>query len=341
MKYFDRFTLPDFSKLSSILTIIVFTELFAVLISLLTYRDDYLANLGAISIYLNWIVLLMVLILRVLRNTLNKQTGFIPVLGSIACCYFAFILVEISSQYITNKFSFEEFDSNQFLVFSAIALISICIVLRLFAVLALMEERNKSEMSLKVHALQSRIKPHFLFNSLNTISELVVTAPSHAEQAIGSLAMLFRAGLENEQRFYSLGREILLCERYIELEGWRLGERLIVDWNIDIENVDDVRVPKLIVQPLIENAVVHGVQENGNVRISIDIKESKRDVSIVVKNAKSDNQTSNEGHGIAIDNIRERLFVIYDTEQTFKVRENKSEYRVLMRFAKQFINDVG
>lgn len=340
MNYFGGFTLPDLSKISSILTVIVFTEIFAIIVSLLTYRDDFLANLGVISIYLIWIVLLALLLLNLLRTKLNRQSGFVTILGSIACCYLAFVVVELSSQYTLGKLNRHDFDSSRFLVFSIIALISICIVLRLFSVLVLMEARNKSEMSSKMHALQSRIKPHFLFNSLNTISELVMTAPHQAEQAIGSLATLFRASLENEQRFYNLSREISLCERYLELERWRLGERLHVDWEVELSQPDQVQVPKLIIQPLIENAVVHGMQEDGSVSINIDIKESEHHVSIVVRNVKGENQTEKEGHGIAVDNIRERLFVIFDAEHTFRVRDNDNEYRVLMRFAKKFVNDM-
>ena len=340
MKNFGNFVVPDICKNSSILTIIVFTQLIAICICLVPNKTEFLFRLGLVSIYLHWIVLLSTALLCLLKNRLNKKNSFKTVLGAIVCCYLPFLFIETASQYIDNKFSFSSFDVNRFFAFSIITLICTGIALRLFAVLALMEERNKSEMSLKMQALQSRIKPHFLFNSLNTISELIVTEPKHAEEAVGSLSMLFRASLENDNGFHKINNEVVLCKRYLELEHWRMGNRLSVDWKIEIKKPDDIQVPKLIIQPLIENAVLHGVQENGNVNIKVDIKESKQHISIMVENINGIPQKINSGNGIAIENIRERLFVLFDDQQTFRVRESSNTYRVYMRFAKKFINDI-
>ena len=126
----------------------------------------------------------------------------------------------------------------------------------------------------------------------------------------------------------------------MELETWRLAERLSIDWQVDVANQRSCELPKLILQPLIENAIVHGVMPNGRIRIKVDIRETKKDVSILVENAKrSDhsNKSQSKGNGIALDNIRERLFVLYDDQQSFRISDGNDRYKVIMRLPKRVL----
>ena len=98
--------------------------------------------------------------------------------------------------------------------------------------------------------------------------------------------MLFRAGLESDKKFHSLASELNFCKRYIELERWRLEERLKVVWQIELPELNNYQTPKLLLQPLIENAILHGQNSQGNVSITVDVRESKKDLSIVIENTK-------------------------------------------------------
>jgi two-component system sensor histidine kinase AlgZ len=201
-----------------------------------------------------------------------------------------------------------------------------------------LEWRHKVEAQARLQALQSRIRPHFLFNSLNTISELTATEPEQAEQAIASLSSLFRASLDEAKNMHTLDSEIHLCERYLELERWRLADKLEIEWINSIENTRTWQVPKLILQPLLENAVMHGADKYGCVKLTIDLRESKTDLSIKVVNSqgiKDQSNNQNKGNGIALNNIRERLFVLYDDQQAFRIRNDPDKYQVIMRLPKK------
>ena len=320
---------------------VLMTQLLAIVVTILLRQQDFLSRLGAVSLYLQWTVLLSVAILCLLRDKLNRASGLIAISGATLCFFVPFVMTEVFSHYLEGRFSLAVFDWQRFLSFSAVALILTLFVLRLFAITALIEQRNRAEMEMRMQALQSRIRPHFLFNSLNTIAELTATEPRQAEQAIDSLSQLFRAGLESNKRFHSLANELNLCKRYVELERWRLDQRLSIQWSTEIAEPEFHQVPRLILQPLIENAIVHGVRDDGQIVVKIDLRETKRDLSLVIENSRGSAAPFNDGHGIAVDNIRERLFVLYDDQQTFRVRETSDSYSVLMRFPKQTLNQVN
>lgn len=321
--------------------VVLISELSAILVTLLLHRQDFLSNIGMISLYYQWTALLSTATLCLFRDKLNSLVNIQTIIGAAVCCFIPFLITELISQYISYGFSFLALDWSRLISFSIVALIMILLVLRLFSIFSVLEQRNRAEMEMRLQALQSRIRPHFLFNSLNTIAELTATEPKQAEQAISSLSLLFRASLESEKRFHNLQNELNLCERYIQLERWRLDNRLSVNWSVSVADANQHYVPKLILQPLIENAIVHGVQDDGQIKVNIDVRETKYELSIVVENSVGAKQQLNEGHGIAVENIRERLFVLYDDKQIFRVREADDSYSVLMRFPKQSLNDVN
>jgi len=152
--------------------------------------------------------------------------------------------------------------------------------------------------------------------------------------------MLFRASLENQRKRHSLLSELRLCKEYINLEKWRLQSRLSIDWNVSVGDESLWEVPKLILQPLIENAIVHGVQDDGSVSISIDIRETNKHLSLMINNAIGAKSSLHTRNGIALDNIRERLFVLYDDEQVFRIKKSNGDYSVIMRFPKQRQNQA-
>jgi two-component system, LytTR family, sensor histidine kinase AlgZ len=180
----------------------------------------------------------------------------------------------------------------------------------------------------RLQALQARIRPHFLFNSLNAVLSLIRQDPKRAEVVLEDLAELFRVAMGNERELSPLSKEIELCRQYLEIEQLRLGERLRVVWHIDNMPADAL-VPPLLLQPLIENAVYHGIEprvEPGE--IVIDIYVAKQRVHAVLRNPYSPQGTHHSGNKMALNNIRERLQLHFDAEATLDMRVREDIYQV-------------
>jgi two-component system sensor histidine kinase AlgZ len=169
----------------------------------------------------------------------------------------------------------------------------------------------------RLQALQARIRPHFLFNSLNAVLSLIRSEPRQAERTLENLADLFRVLLREERRAVKLSEEIDLCKRYLDIEVLRLGERLQVEWRIDPET-DKVAIPPLILQPLAENAVHHGIEPSPEPGLLlITVARKGRQVEIELVNPRTEGRTQppgRRGNHMALDNVRERLALHYDVE---------------------------
>jgi len=183
-------------------------------------------------------------------------------------------------------------------------------------------------MAARLQALQSRIQPHFLFNTINAVLSLIRTEPKRAEVALEDLADLFRAVMADNRKLVPLGDEVALCKHYLNLETLRLGERLRITWHVD-KMPADALVPPLILQPLIENAVYHGVQasnEPGEVSINIFVRRGV--LHAILSNPIYPQGPSHSGNRMAIDNIRERLALHFDAEAGLSSKASRNTYQV-------------
>lgn len=177
-------------------------------------------------------------------------------------------------------------------------------------------------------ALNARIRPHFLFNSINAVLSLIRQEPRRAEAALESLAELFRAALRDPREFLPLSDEIALGRQYLELERLRLGDRLRVKWEMADVPLD-MSLPPLMLQPLLENAVYHGIEpapDGGEIRIAF--ARQGRELAITVANAKAPGAGHGGGNRIALENIRERLALYYDLEARLEVDDRPEDYQV-------------
>ncbi len=185
----------------------------------------------------------------------------------------------------------------------------------------------------RVQALTARIHPHFLFNSLNAVLSLIRSEPRRAETALEELAELFRALMREHRDLLPLAEEIALCRQYLNLEKLRLGERLNVEWHIT--NVPtDLLVPPLILQPLLENAVYHGIEPSGEAgTIRIRFARKGDELQIDLRNPCSAGYAAQGGKHMALANIRERLALYYDLEAHLSngevtLADGRRQYRV-------------
>jgi len=181
-------------------------------------------------------------------------------------------------------------------------------LLRYFYVLEQWRARVRAEAKARFEALQARIRPHFLFNSMNTIVSLIRSRPAAAERAVEDLSDLFRAALGADSRPNTLGAELELARNYLEIEQLRLGERLHVD--IDVAGLPaELQVPTLLLQPLIENAVYHGVEQlDGGGTISVRGTRAGGEIRIDIRNPRPrEGQRGPGRHGVALANTRSRI----------------------------------
>ena len=189
------------------------------------------------------------------------------------------------------------------------------------------------EAQARVSALQALIRPHFLFNSMNTIASLTRSDPAQAEEAVEDLADLLRANLNATKDRTSLKAELEVAAIYQRIEKLRLGERLRVRWNID-ELPMRALIPSLTIQPLLENAIYHGIEllpDGGEVLV--DGKRSNDELTIEVSNpVAARSETRHKGNKMALSNIRQRFELAYGSRANVSVDETDDRYAVRLNF---------
>jgi two-component system sensor histidine kinase AlgZ len=185
------------------------------------------------------------------------------------------------------------------------------------------------ETTARLQELQARIRPHFLFNSLNSAIALVRDDPAQAESLLEDLSELFRHALMDQGEFVTLSEEVAVARRYLAIEQVRFGDRLRLEWSLD-PRAGSARVPPLILQPLVENAVKHGV-EPSSTGASVKVSTQRRGSVVVVKvtNTVPAGQGP-RGHGVAQDNVRDRLRLLHDVQAQFQTALVDGVYQVRM-----------
>ncbi len=192
-----------------------------------------------------------------------------------------------------------------------------------------------SVLNARIQAMQARIHPHFLFNSLNSVVSLISIDPDKAENMLISLSRLFRASFQ-ELKLVSLEEEIDLCKQYLSIEKMRLGDRLTVEWNIQATPIELKRatIPLLTLQPLLENSIFHGVEkvlQPSTISVLVEILQNQ--VTIVITNPSShDKIKSRTGNGIAIENVEQRLKAYYGPAVKFQVYGGVSLYTTVVSY---------
>lgn len=188
----------------------------------------------------------------------------------------------------------------------------------------------------RLQALQARIRPHFLFNSLNAVLSLIRSEPLRAESALEDLADMFRVLMRDAREMTTMEDEIRLCRQYLSIEKIRLGERLQVRWetvNVSKEMLQRAQMPALLLQPLLENAVHYGVEPAAApAPIQIRISRQIDRVEIVIVNPVHETGETVGGNQMALHNIRERLALLYDVEAQLTTTAARGFFEVRLRF---------
>jgi len=214
----------------------------------------------------------------------------------------------------------------------AISTIISIIALRYFYIQHHWKKEIESSANARAQALQARIRPHFLFNSMNSIASLIRFQPDKAEQVVLDFADLFRASLADTKIAVTFQEELALCRQYLSIEALRLGERLQLVWEVD--NIpDDALIPSFSLQPLLENAIYHGIQPlpaGGTIRITGHF--DGKYIKLCIINPLPDSHFTHQGHHIAQDNIQQRLLAFYGKQAKLSIQKETDWYQVNLIF---------
>jgi two-component system sensor histidine kinase AlgZ len=339
----NAYYLPNFCTSRAALAIVLIVELTALVITLSRFNEEigFWLELSRTSFFLLWIGLCGTAALcwsRPALSTLSAARVSAAVIGLIAALITAFsalawwaghtAVVETIGLAPLFPHGFGDFTVRNL----TIGLVVTVLALRYFYVAYEWERNVEMQARARVHALQARIRPHFLFNSMNTIASLTRTDPALAESAVQDLADLFRANLSEKRNTITLAEELEVARIYQRIEQLRLGERLRVEWNISQLPMQAL-VPGLLLQPLLENAIYHGVEpqpDGGVVTVTGELAGGL--VTVVVRNRVSERQNQREGNRLALANIRERLSLMYGERALVKAGRFDDEYIVTLRF---------
>lgn len=317
--------LPYLCRPPAILALVLVGQLLAlalVLVLVNSSHGSFWLTLGTLSMVVQWIVLCSALLLCQIRGLIN---GLPPTRGG-ALAFTVCLLVAAVVLWLAQYPRPEPFDPLLWLKSLLIAAIFAGILLRYLYLQQQLSNQQRAELHARIQSLQARIRPHFLFNSINTIASLIRFDPAAAEQTLEDLSDLFRYSLQSPG-LVSLDEEVQLCRRYIAIEQRRLGQRLEMRWDFT-EPLPAIQVPSLLLQPLLENAIHHGIQKlPGGGVLTLNIVRRREGTTIKIGNPivaphpdewagkgaregeKEDGQEKEQktGHRIALDNIRHRL----------------------------------
>lgn len=327
-------SLPNFCQASTVYLLVIASVLLSLLLAFATldWQLNFWYNLSLYSLFIVWTSLFSLALLCLIRRGLPKlslQFFFFLAICIIVCITTLFSF--LSSQYLSYEFSFWFLIRN-----SCIALIVSGIFFRFYFLQQDSLRRIQSEAEARVQALQSRIRPHFLFNSLNTLANLASQDPNKTENMILDMADIFRASMQRSDKLIPFVEEKNLCNQYLGLEQQRLGNKLTFEWLTDTIP-DNLLVPPLLLQPLIENAVLHGVQarsEGGLIQIKgISLKNY---IQIEITNPlPSQEPQLHKGNSMALSNIRQRLAVLYQGKASLNYHQSNEHFYCIVKLPKE------
>ena len=334
-----RAYLPDFCAAGTLFIVLLVAELVAIALTLAAHEagGQFLVELSKTSFFVIWLALLGTAIMCQLRNRL-ESTGATRafVISFVVLEVVCLLLAEVSWQ-LTRIFGessiIDDTHGNFLLRTFAVSSIIIALAMRYLYISSEWRRSIVLEAQARISALQALIRPHFLFNSMNTIASLTRSDPAQAEEAVEDLSDLLRATLSSPRDMSSLKQELETAAIYQRIEKLRLGERLNVRWDVR-ELPMRARVPNLTIQPLLENAIYHGIEllpDGGEVLVT-----GKRDgkmLEITMSNPVARGQSRDkDGNKMAMTNIQQRFDLAYNGRASVEVEDTDDRYTVALRF---------
>jgi two-component system, LytTR family, sensor histidine kinase AlgZ len=334
----QRNFLPDFGSFGIAIRLVLLAELIAIIITVgrnSVIDAHALQDLRLLSAFALLVSLVTIIVLKITAPLIRRMSAL---LGA----FVIFVLLLAATALATEMMIFALFDlgmitqrwppwHDSMIIRGLIIAAAIGIPgLRYLFLYHRAEADAKAQQDAKLQALQSRIRPHFLFNSLNSVASLTRSDPQKAESVLQDLADLFRVLLADARKLVPISAEREISRQYLEIEKMRLGDRLRVSWHVS--NVPRyAMIPALTLQPLLENAIYHGIEPRfagGTLRI--ELWSEGDTLNVLISNPLPDVASSapSQGNKIAQDNIRERLVTQFGDRATMQAFEQGGQYHV-------------
>jgi len=334
-----RAFLPDFCAIRMVFAVVVSAELLAIVLTLGAFPlpGSFWSELSLRSLYIQWVALTLSALYCGLRRPLSRLSH--PLAGVTA--WLMILLVTAAVFFAAGRLGLSAGPQSMTELANHLAIAGIvgAVLLRYLYEQHRERQRELAESQARLQALQARIRPHFLFNSMNTIASLTRVDAELAEQVVEDLSDLFRATLSDAGEMSTLDCEFELARGYLRIEGQRLGERLRVQWDVD-SLPGDARLPALLLQPLLENAVYHGIEpasDGGEITINGRFRHGV--ISLAVRNSLPERpvRVVRPGNRMAQQNVRERLDAAFGDRAGLVVGRVDGLYQVRMHFPREAI----
>lgn len=326
------YLLPNLCRGEGLLGVVVTAELLSLLIVVVGNGIGNFSwlDMGLTSLMALWVTLLSASGLCVTRNLLANYSHLVAAIFSYGLILLVTALTSLAGQWLMSLLTVEPLASPvdvwRLLDHVIIAAIPAGILLRHLYLQQMLRVQQRAELESRIQALQSRIRPHFLFNSMNIIASLIGSDPEKAETVVEDLADLFRHALTGNHTLVPLRDELNLCRRYLNIEKLRLGDRLQSVWQID-DYGEGVQIPSLTLQPILENAVYHGIQllpEGGEILVKVSRAGDR--INIEVQNPRNPRMQHNKGNKMAMENVFTRLQAHFGPSATIQAEVRESCY---------------
>lgn len=337
----DQPFLPDFGSLGVAIRIIFLAELMAIIITVSrnsVFNEQAWADFNLLSAFALTISFCSIVVLKIMSPFLRRMS--VPV-GSVVIFLLLLAVAMVGTEFII----FALYDIGlieqrwpewrESLVIRSVIIVGLISIpaLRYMFLSYRIQADQQIKQDAKMQALQSRIRPHFLFNSLNSVASLTRRDPEKAEAILHDIADLFRVLLADARKLVPISAEREISRQYLEVEKIRLGDRLKIKWNVS--NVPrSALIPSLILQPLLENAIYHGIEPRfAGGKITIDMWTEGNILNFMISNPLPENpgKSHSKGNKIALENIRERLETQFGSAASLQSFQEGNNYHVKLK----------
>ncbi len=338
----DQGFLPNFCDVTTVFMLALLVELLCIVLALVADGfSGFWDRLAMISLFTQWVAFVNAAFLCVLRRRLNRLGLKINASISFGVMMlvtlgFTFVVIYFGHYLGLKSYTDDSWVSYFLSRNVAISAVIYAVVLRYFYIQHQWRLHLQAQSHAQVQALKARIRPHFLFNSMNTIASLIHIDANKAEKAVEDLSDLFRASLK-DQTIHTLDDEISLTRSYSDIEHLRLGDRLQFDWQIHDVPLD-MEIPALCLQPLVENAIYYGIEpltEGGIIKIQAQIDDNRLCLSVSNPLCDGCRMSNHKSNHMAQQNIKQRLALMYGNEASFDISSDANSYSVALRIPVQ------
>ncbi len=330
----DPCYLPDFCAARSVAVVVVVCQLlaFVLVAAQIAAIEPAGIRLLKMSLFLHWLGLTSAGVLCLARALLARRSTAMVSVGAFALVVMTTVLLSFAAWHALVWAGYgQELSGTEPALFvarnAAVAAIITAVLLRYLWIQYEWRRNVELEAGSRIQALTARIRPHFLFNSMNTIAALIRSRPQDAERAVEDLADLFRASLADAGTLVPLAEELELTKLYARMELLRLGTRLRLEWRV-VEPLPQLKLPRLVLQPLVENAIRHGIEPiPGGGVVEVTVRQVGDALELEVRNPLAPGSSGSlDGNRMAHDNIRQRLELAYGGRATLVAAEGAEHY---------------